>query len=103
MQIIRLKVSGYDAALVDSSVKKILDIALRTGAQVSGPVPLPTRIRKWSVLRSTNIDKRSQEQFEQRTSIRLVDIKNTTQKTIDSLTYLELPSGVMADIKIVNK
>jgi small subunit ribosomal protein S10 len=103
MQIIRIKVRGYESALVDNAVKKILDIALRTGAQVSGPVPLPTRIKKWSVLTSPNIDKRSQEQFEQRTSIRLVDIKNTTQKTIDALTYLELPSGVLADIQIVNK
>lgn len=103
MQIIRIKVRGFDSGLVDNSVKKILDIALRTGAQVSGPVPLPTRIKKWSVLRSPHIDKRSQEQFEQRTSIRLVDIKNTTQKTIDALTYLELPSGVLADIQIINK
>lgn len=103
MQIIRIKVRGFESGLVDNSVKKILDIALRTGAQVAGPVPLPTRIKKWSVLRSPNIDKRSQEQFEQRTSIRLVDIKNTTQKTIDALTYLELPSGVLADIQIINK
>jgi len=103
MQIIRIKVRGFDAGLVDSSVKKILDVALRTGALVSGPVPLPTRIKKWTVLRSPNIDKRSQESFEQRTSIRLVDIKNTTQKTIDALMYLELPSGVIADIQILNK
>lgn len=103
MQIIRIKVRGFDSGLVDNSVKKILDIALRTGAQVSGPVPLPTRIKKWSVLSSPHVDKRSQEQFEQRTSIRLVDIKNTTQKTIDALTYLELPSGVVADIQIINK
>jgi small subunit ribosomal protein S10 len=102
-QVIRIKVRGFDAGLVDSSVKKILDLALRTGALVSGPVPLPTRIRKWTVLRGPNIDKRSQEAFEQRTSIRLVDIKNTTQKTIDALTYLELPSGVIADIQIINK
>jgi small subunit ribosomal protein S10 len=103
MQIIRIKVRGFEAGLVDSSVKKILDVALRTGAQISGPVPLPTRIKKWTVLRSPNIDKRSQETFEQRTSIRLVDIKNTTQKTIDALMYLELPSGVVADIQILNK
>lgn len=103
MQIIRIKVRGFEAGLVDSSVKKILDVALRTGAQISGPVPLPTRIKKWTVLRSPNIDKRSQETFEQRTSIRLVDIKNTNQKTIDALMYLELPSGVVADIQILNK
>lgn len=103
MQVIRIKVRGFDAGLVDSSVKKILDIVLRTGAQAAGPVPLPTRIKKWTVLRSPNIDKRSQETFEQRTSIRLVDIKNSNQKTIDALQYLELPSGVAADIQIINK
>lgn len=103
MQIIRIKVRGYDAGLVDAAVKKVLEVALRTGAEVSGPVPLPTRIKKWTVLTGPNIDKRSQETFEQRTSIRLVDIKNSTQKTIDALQYLELPSGVVPDIQIINK
>lgn len=103
MQIIRIKVRGFDAGLVDSSVRKIVEIALRTGARVSGPVPLPTRIKRWTVLRSPNIDKRSQETFEQRTSIRLLDIKNSNQKTIDALQYLELPSGIAADIQVLNK
>lgn len=103
MQIIRIKVRGFDAGIVDSSVKKIYEVALRTGASISGPVPLPTRIKRWTVLRSPNIDKRSQETFEQRTSIRLIDIKKATQKTIDALMYLELPSGVVADIQILNK
>ncbi len=103
MQVIRIKVRGYDAGLVDSSVKKVIETALRTGARVKGPVPLPTRIKKWTVLTSPNIDKRSQEAFERRTSIRLVDITNTTPKTIDALTYLELPAGIVADIQIITK
>jgi small subunit ribosomal protein S10 len=102
-QVIRIKVRGYEAGLVDSSVKKVIETALRTGAKVSGPVPLPTRIKRWTVLRSSNIDKRSQEAFERRTSIRLVDILETTPKTIDALTYLELPAGIVADIQIINK
>lgn len=102
-QVIRIKVRGYDAGLVDSSVKKVIDTALRTGARVAGPVPLPTRIKRWTVLTSPNIDKRSQESFERRTSIRLVDITDTTPKTIDALTYLELPAGIIADIQIINK
>lgn len=102
-QIIRITVRGFEASLVDIAIKKVVDIALRTGAKVSGPVPLPTRIKKWTVLTSPNIDKRAQETFEQRTSVRLVDIKEPTQKTIDALQYLELPSGVAPDIKIINK
>lgn len=103
MQVIRIKVRGYDAGLVDSSVRKVIDAAQRTGANVSGPVPLPTRIKKWTVLASPHIDKRSQESFERRTSIRLIDITNSTPKTIDALRYLELPAGVLTDIKILNK
>lgn len=103
MQVIRIKVRGYDSGLVDASVKKVIDTALRTGAKVAGPVPLPTRIKKWTVLRSPHIDKRSQETFERRTSIRLLDITNSTPKTIDALTYLELPAGIVADIQIITK
>jgi small subunit ribosomal protein S10 len=103
MQVIRIKVRGYDAGLVDSSVRKVIDTALRTGAKVAGPVPLPTRIKKWTVLTSPNIDKRSQETFERRTSIRLIDITNSNPKTIDALRYLELPAGVLTDIRILNK
>lgn len=102
-QVIRITVRGYDSGLVDSSVKKVIDTAVRTGAKVSGPVPLPARLKKWTVLASTNIDKRSQEAFERKTSIRLIDITNSTPKTIDALTYLELPAGIIADIKIINK
>lgn len=103
MQLIRIKIRGYDAGLVDSSVKKVIDTALRTGAKISGPVPLPSRLKKWTVLTSPNIDKRSQEAFERKTSIRLVDITNMTTKTMEALTYLELPAGIDSDIQIINK
>ncbi|BDQ04912.1 MAG: 30S ribosomal protein S10 [Candidatus Dojkabacteria bacterium] len=103
MQIIRIKIKGFEPVIVDTAAKKIVDIALMTGAQVAGPVPLPTRIKKWTVLRSPNIDKRSQETFELKTSIRLIDIRNSNQKTIDALQYLELPSGVAADIQVIDK
>lgn len=103
MQLIRIKVRGFDNKVVDSSVRKIIDVCRRTGAKISGPVPLPTRIKRWTVLRSTNIDKRSQETFEQRVSIRLIDILEINDKTIDALRYLELPAGVSTDIQILNK
>ena len=103
MQVIRIKVRGFEAGLVDNSVRKVIETALRTGAKVAGPVPLPTRIKKWTVLTSPVIDKRSQEAFERRTSIRLVDITDSNSKTIEALTYLELPAGVVADIQIINK
>jgi len=103
MHVIRIKVMGFDSGLVDSSAKKVIDTAVRTGAKVSGPVPLPVRLKKWTVLSSTFIDKRSQESFERKTSIRLIDITNSTSKTIDALTYLELPAGIVADIQIINK
>jgi small subunit ribosomal protein S10 len=103
MQLIRIKVKGYDSGLVDSAVRKIMDVATRTGAVVKGPVPLPTRIKKWTVMRSSNIDKRSQESFELRTSIRLVDITQTNNKTVDALRFLELPAGIVTDVQILNK
>lgn len=103
MQLIRIKVTGFDNKVVDNSVKKIIDVCRRTGAKVSGPVPLPTRIKRWTVLRSTNIDKRSQESFEIRVSMRLIDILEINDKTIDALRFLELPTGVSTDIQILNK
>lgn len=103
MQLIRIKVRGFDNKVVDNSVKKIIDVCRRTGAKVSGPVPLPTRTKRWTVLRSTNIDKRSQESFEIRVSIRLIDILEINDKTIDALRFLELPAGVSTDIQILNK
>jgi small subunit ribosomal protein S10 len=99
-QKIRIRLKGYDHKIVDQSAQQIVEAVERTGAVVSGPVPLPTHIQKFSVLRSTFIDKDSQEQFEIRTHKRLIDIIETTSKTIDALTKLNLPSGVEIDIKL---
>ena len=99
-QKIRIKIRGFDHKLVDQAVMQIVEAVERTGAVVSGPVPLPTRIEKFSVIRSPFIDKNSQEQFEIRTHKRLIDIIETTSKTIDALTGLNLPSGVEIDIKL---
>ncbi len=99
-QKIRIKLKGYDHKLLDQSAEQIVDAVERTGAVVSGPIPLPTHIQKFSVIRSTFIDKDSQEQFEIRTHSRLIDIVETTSKTIDALTSLSLPSGVDIDIKL---
>ncbi len=99
-QKIRIKIRGYDHRLVDQSAQQIVETVEQTGAVVVGPIPLPTRIEKFSVNRSTFVDKNSQEQFEVRTHKRLIDIVETTSKTIDSLTKLNLPSGVELDIKL---
>ena len=99
-QKIRIKLKGFDHRLLDQSAQQIVEAVERTGAIVSGPVPLPTRIQRFSVIRSPFIDKDSQEQFEIRTHKRLIDIVETTSKTIDALTSLNLPSGVDIDIKL---
>ena len=99
-QKIRIKLRGFDHKLIDQSAVQIVEAVERTGAVVSGPVPLPTRIEKFSVIRSPFIDKDSQEQFEIRTHKRLIDIIETTSKTIDALAKLSLPSGVDVDIRL---
>ena len=99
-QKIRIKLKGFDHKLVDQSAQQIVETVEQTGAVVVGPIPLPTQIKKFSVIRSPFIDKDSQEQFEVRTHKRLIDIVETTSKTIDSLTKLNLPSGVELDIKL---
>ncbi|MCJ7829044.1 MAG: 30S ribosomal protein S10 [Dehalococcoidia bacterium] len=99
-QKIRIKIRGYDHRLVDQSAEQIVETAERTGAVVVGPVPLPTRIEKFCVIRSPFIDKDSREQFEMRTHKRLIDILGPTSKTIDALTQLQLPSGVEIDIRL---
>jgi len=99
-QKIRIKLKGYDYKVLDQSAEQIVAAVERTGAVVSGPVPLPTHIQKFSVIRSPFIDKDSQEQFEIRTHKRLIDIVETTSKTIDALTNLSLSSGVEIDIRI---
>ena len=99
-QKIRIKLKGFDHKVVDQSAQQIVEAVERTGAVVVGPVPLPTHIQKLSVIRSTFIDKDSQEQFEVRTHKRLIDIVETTSKTIEALTKLNMPSGVEIDIKL---
>jgi len=99
-QKIRIRLKGFDHRLLDQSARQIVETVERTGAIVSGPVPLPTRIERFSVIRSPFIDKDSQEQFEIRTHKRLIDIVETTSKTIDALTKLDLPAGVEIDIKL---
>ena len=99
-QKIRIKLKGYDHKILDQSALQIVEAVERTGAIVIGPIPLPTHIQKFSVIRSPFIDKDSQEQFEIRTHKRLIDIVETTSKTIDALTNLSLPSGVEIDIKL---
>ena len=97
---IRIKLKSFDHKILDQSAEQIVEAIERTGAVVSGPVPLPTHIQKFSFIRSPFIDKDSQEQFEIRTHKRLIDIVETTSKTIDALTSLNLPSGVEIDIKL---
>lgn len=99
-QKIRIKIKSFDHKLVDQAAEQIVDAIERTGAVVSGPIPLPTQIKKFSVIRSPFIDKDAQEQFEIRTHRRLIDIGETTSKTVDALTGLNLPSGVEIDIKL---
>ena len=99
-QKIRIKLKAYDHRLLDQSVKEIVDTASRTGARISGPIPLPTKIRKFTVLRSPHVDKKSREQFEIRTHKRLIDIFDPTPDTVDALMKLELASGVDVEIKL---
>lgn len=97
---IRIKIRAYDHKLIDQSSKQIVDTAKRTGASISGPVPLPTEKKKYTVLRSTFVHKDSREQFEMRVHKRMIDILEPTAKTIDSLTNLNLPAGVDVEIKM---
>jgi len=98
-QKIRIRLKGYDHKVVDQSAAQIVEAAERAGAAVVGPVPLPTRIEKFCVVRGPNIDKDSREQFEIRVHKRLIDIMEPTSKSIDALTKLQLPSGVDIEIK----
>ena len=98
---LRIRVRAYDAKIIDSSVKQIVDTAMRNGASVVGPVPLPTEIRKYTVNRSSFVHKDAREQYEMRVHKRLIDILGPTPKTIDSLTNLSLPAGVDIEIKMM--
>ena len=97
---IRIRLKAYDHVLIDQSAEKIVDTAKRTGAQVSGPIPLPTRKEVVTVIRSPHKDKDSREQFEMRTHKRVIDILFPTQTTVDSLMKLDLPAGVEIEIKL---
>ena len=97
-QNIKIRMEAYDHEVVDKSAADIVDTAKRTGARVAGPIPLPTRINRFTVLRSPHVDKKSREQFEIRTHKRLIDITEPTAKTVDALGKLSMPAGV--DIRI---
>ncbi|KXK12479.1 MAG: 30S ribosomal protein S10 [Chloroflexi bacterium OLB15] len=97
---IRIRLKAYDHRVLDQSAQRIVETAERTGARVVGPVPLPTRIEKFTVMRSSFIDKDSQEHFEIRTHKRLIDVLDPDSKTIDTLMRLNLPAGVDIEIKI---
>jgi small subunit ribosomal protein S10 len=99
-QKIRIRMKAYDYKLLDQSAGEIVDTAIRTGASVAGPIPLPTDINKYTVLRGPHIDKKSREQFEIRTHKRLIDIIEPTAQTVDALMKLELAAGVDVEIKL---
>jgi|TARA_B100000315_G_scaffold254143_1_gene294544 small subunit ribosomal protein S10 len=99
-QNIRIRLKAYDHRVLDQSTLEIVNTAKRTGAQVRGPIPLPTRIEKYTVLRSPHIDKKSREQFEIRTHKRVLDILDPTPETVDALMKLDLASGVDVEIKL---
>jgi small subunit ribosomal protein S10 len=100
-QKIRIKIQAYDHKIIDDSAKLIIETAERTGAIVAGPIPLPTKIEKFTVNRSTFVHKNARDQYEMRTHKRLIDITECTPKTVDSLTNLSLPAGVDIEIKML--
>jgi small subunit ribosomal protein S10 len=100
-QKIRIKIQAYDHKIIDDSAKLIIETAERTGAIVAGPIPLPTKIEKFTVNRSTFVHKNARDQFEMRTHKRLIDITESTSKTVDSLSTLNLPAGVDIEIKML--
>jgi small subunit ribosomal protein S10 len=99
-QKIRIRLKAFDYRLIDQSALQIVDTAKRTGAVVKGPVPLPTKIERFDILRSPHVNKTSRDQFEIRTHLRLMDIIDPTDKTVDALMKLDLPAGVDVEIKL---
>ena len=99
-QNIRIRLKAFDHRVLDQSTSEILNTAKRTGAQVRGPIPLPTKIQKYTVLRSPHVNKKSREQFEMRTHRRLLDIVDPTPQTVDALMKLDLAAGVDVEIKV---
>jgi len=99
-QRVRIRLKAYDHRIIDQSAAQIVETAQRTGAQVAGPIPLPTKVSRWTVQRCTFVDKDSREQFEMRTHKRLIDILDPTSQTIEALMHLALPAGVGIEIKM---
>jgi small subunit ribosomal protein S10 len=99
-QKIRIRLKAYDHELIDESARKIAETVVRTQAKIKGPVPLPTEIHRWCVIRSPHVDKDSREHFEMRIHKRLIDILEPTPKTVDSLMRLDIPAGVEVEIKL---
>lgn len=99
-QKIRIRLKAFDHKLLDASAREIVETARRTGARVAGPIPMPTKINKYTVLRSPHVDKKSREQFEIRTHKRMLDILEPTQQTVDQLMKLDLSAGVDVEIKL---
>ncbi len=102
-QKIRIKIKSFDHKVIDETSKLIINTAEQTGAIIAGPIPLPTKIEKFTVNKSTFVHKTSREQFEMRTHSRLIDIRETTPKTIESLSNLSLPAGVQIEIKMLQE
>ncbi len=98
---IRIKVKAYDHRVIDAAAKVIIETAERTGALIAGPIPLPTRIKKFTVLKSTFVHKNARDQFEIRTHKRIIDITESTSKTIDALSSITLPAGVEIEVKML--
>ena len=101
IQKLRIRVRAYDHKILDISIKQIVDTVLRCGAEIKGPIPLPTEVRKYTVLRSSFVHKNAREQFEMRIHKRLIDILNPGPKMIDALTNLNLPAGVDIEVKMI--
>ena len=97
---IRIRLKAFDHAVLDQATADIVRTVEKTGASISGPIPLPTKIQRWTVLRSPHIDKKSREQFELKTHKRLIDIVDSRPQTVDALTKLDLPAGVDVEIKV---
>jgi small subunit ribosomal protein S10 len=97
---IRIRLKGFDHAVIDQTTADIVRTAEKTGATISGPIPLPTRVQRWTVNRSPHVDKKSREQFEMRTHKRLLDIVDPTPQTVDALMKLDLAAGVDVEIKL---
>ncbi len=97
---IRIRLKAFDHTVLDQAAADIVRTVEKTGARVSGPIPIPTKTQRWTVLRSPHVDKKSREQFELKTHKRLIDIKEPRPQTVDSLTKLDLPAGVHVEIKV---